>query len=364
MTTTDRARDAAITAAHHAASRAHRFIDRAFGGDGGFVGQIRSDDLAGTHVTAQGARDLADIVPAIAEHARHFRAIFGSLTAGSAPTIGSGTPSSTGLPLNRKELYYTATVLPMIIASDSFAYLHRFLTLCGLPDVDFTDNNREGLQRLQFFTEYNFAESLMKDDQDRFPNPPLGHDTPDLVLAGPNWLLAVEAKMFHNPTPQALNEQMNRQRSIIEYLARTLEIPRERVRHVFLLPKHLDAPGLKNDVVTWESVIDAYRVVGPAYWMRILIDAIHRYDRLRSQSSVYGANKDADLTGKEILADHDSATPTYLYMGRSRGLYGPELTGDIATGTWKTHRYEVRHEQLNATNWFPIADFVALIVHS
>lgn len=72
MTTTDRVRDAAINAAKQAASRAHMFIDRAFGGDGGFVRQIRSDDLVGTHGTTQGDRDLADILPAITERARHF----------------------------------------------------------------------------------------------------------------------------------------------------------------------------------------------------------------------------------------------------------------------------------------------------
>ncbi len=127
MTSADRDRDDAIAAARGAASHAHMIIDRVFGIDGGFVGRVESDDFAGTDVTAQGARDLADLLPAVAEHARYFREVFGSLTSGSQPTIWSGTASSTGLPLNRKEQYYTATVLPMIVASDGFAYLHRFL---------------------------------------------------------------------------------------------------------------------------------------------------------------------------------------------------------------------------------------------
>ena len=55
-------------------------------------------------------------------------------------------------------------------------------------------------------------------------------------------------------------------------------------------------------------------MVGPTYWVRILIEALDRYDKLRSQSSIYGANKDADLTGGEILAEHHSAAPTYAYM--------------------------------------------------
>jgi len=363
MTSADRDRDDAIAAARGAASHAHMIIDRVFGIDGGFVGRVESDDFAGTDVTAQGARDLADLLPAVAEHARYFREVFGSLTSGSQPTIWSGTASSTGLPLNRKEQYYTATVLPMIVASDGFAYLHRFLDLCGLHVGGFDDHGRGGMQELQFFTEYNLAESLRDDDRERFPDPPPGHDTPDLVLAGPDWLLAVEAKMFHDPDSQALNAQLTRQRVVVDYLTRTLNIPHERVRHVFLLPEHLDAPALNADVVTWESVVEAYKVVGPTYWVRILIEALDRYDKLRSRSSIYGANKDADLTGGEILADHHSPAPTYLYMGRNRGLHGPELANDLATGGWRTHRYEVRYAPLKAPNWFSITDFAALVEH-
>ncbi len=218
------------------------------------------------------------------------------------------------------------------------------------------------MQKLQFFTEYNLAESLKGDDRRRFPDPRPGHDTPDLVLAGPDWLLAVEAKMFHDPDSQALNAQLARQRVVIDYIAGALNIPPDRVRHVFLLPKLLKAPGLDpNVVVYWESVVEAYKVVGPTYWVRILIEALDRYDKLRSQSSIYGANKDADLTGGEILADHHSPAPLYTYMGRNRGLDGPELANDIDAGGWRTHRYEVRREPLDASNWFPIADFVALV---
>jgi len=362
MTSADRDRNDAIAAARGAASHAHMIIDRVFGTGDGFVGRVENDDFVDTDVTAQGARDLADLLSAVAEHARYFREVFGSLTSGSEPTISTGTASSTGLPLNRKEQYYTATVLPMIIASDGFAYLHRFLDLCGLHVGRFDDHGRVGMQELQFFTEYNLAESLRDDDRRRFPDPWPGHDTPDLVLAGPDWLLAVEAKMFHDPDSQALNAQLARQRVVIDYIAGALNIPADRVRHVFLLPKQLKAPGLDpNVVVYWESVVEAYKVVGPTYWVRILIEALDRYDKLRSQSSIYGANKDADLTGGEILADHHSAAPIYAYMGRNRGLDGPELANDIDAGGWRKHRYEVRREPLDASNWFPIADFVALV---
>jgi hypothetical protein len=36
---------------------------------------------------------------------------------------------ATGLPLNRKERYYTGTVLPLIICADDFAPFHRLTDL-------------------------------------------------------------------------------------------------------------------------------------------------------------------------------------------------------------------------------------------
>lgn len=65
-----------------------------------------------------------------------------------------------GLPLNRKERYYTGTVLPMIIAADDCAHLSRFLRLCGFDDAPKADELARGAEDLQFFTEYSLVESV------------------------------------------------------------------------------------------------------------------------------------------------------------------------------------------------------------
>jgi hypothetical protein len=36
------------------------------------------------------------------------------------------------LPINRKEVYYTATVLPCIVCADGFAHIHRLWQLLGI----------------------------------------------------------------------------------------------------------------------------------------------------------------------------------------------------------------------------------------
>ncbi len=124
------------------------------------------------------------------------------------------------------------------------------------------------LAELNHVKEYSFVESrFTRSDVRRFPGAPSDNDTPDVVLFGGDWLLAVEAKMFHAPSVTALNAQVARQKVIIDYLAGTLRLPPERVRHVLLLPARLPSEGAAVPVVTWERVLEEYaslaRPTGP-----------------------------------------------------------------------------------------------------
>ena len=102
------------------------------------------------------------------------------------------------LPMNRKERYYTGTVLPMIVASDGFKHFGKFLALCGIPEIALeADPNTTNVQ---FFSEYGFKESLMDGAEKRFRDPG-GRDTPDLVVyMERSLLLGVEAKFFDQPS--------------------------------------------------------------------------------------------------------------------------------------------------------------------
>ena len=73
------------------------------------------------------------------------------------------------LPINRKERYYTGTVLPMIVASDGFKHFGRFLALCGMPEVALEADPNSA--NIQFLTEYGFEESLKDGAEKRFRDP-------------------------------------------------------------------------------------------------------------------------------------------------------------------------------------------------
>lgn len=332
-------------------------------GEGSILEQISRGEWNG-RLQPEQARDLADVLSALTEHARHGRAVAGCVSTGGDPhPYAHRSVEETVnrlLPLNRKERYYTGTVLPMIVASDGFSHLHRLLDLCDLDIQPFNDANLDGLQKIAFYTEYSFVESRYTTiDKARFPNAPTDADTPDIVIVGEDWLLAIEAKMFHNPLPGALNHQMERQRVLVEYWTRMLNLRRDRVRHVLLLPQALPVKGVTFPIVTWEQVLQAYRVPAPAYWTAMLATALDRYGDLVSAPITFGGNKDADLTGQQIVHAHAEGTLEFRYMGRNGGLHGSALGEDIASGNWRTRRYEVRREPLPGNgNWFEVVSFI------
>ena len=269
------------------------------------------------------------------------------------------------LPINRKERYYTGTVLPMIVASDRFRHLGKFLALCGVPENVALEANPES-SNIQFFTEYGFEESLMGGAEERFDKPG-GRYAPDLVVyieSKPSLLLGVEAKFFSRPTEGQLKRQLGEQAKLLSVMASGVNTQTQ-VHQVALLPKELGMPERINNVpiLTWEEVVATFDdVVAFPYWIRVLNLALRDYNRLASPSSGGRENCDDIIAGKKILALHLMDDPEFTWMGRSGGLNGSALQEDVETGKWKTQRYEVRRKPLDDNrNWFPIADFVKKI---
>jgi hypothetical protein len=265
------------------------------------------------------------------------------------------------LPLNRKERYYTGTVLPMIVASDNFAHLHRLLNLCSLQDISVGESD---LSALHFLTEYSFADSVFSDqDKTDFEHRPQIADSPDVLISGPDWLLVIEAKMFTKPTAGALMHQVNRQAELVSYWTVRLGLHQSRVAHRLLLPKAfsttLTEAELPTPVVTWEDVAEAYNDVAPPYWLNVLKTALQNYANLIPPPSTWGTYCDAYLSGSALRELFDAGDKTYTWMGRDQGIDGDLIADDIASGGWKSRKYEVRKNALDGhLNWFPIETFI------
>lgn len=266
------------------------------------------------------------------------------------------------LPLNRNERFYTATVLPMLLASDAFAQLGSFIELCGLRGVELPPPRRDGTAPCQLLTEYSFAMSLYGSIDRRWRDHQRRRDTPDLVIVGDDasWIVAIEAKVYDRPARPALERQVRSQHVHLDEWATVLGVPPECAVQVVVLPEgHVREVGHVEGAttVTWERIADEFRPVGPAYWVGVLDVAMEHWPLLASRSG--GSNADAVLTGEQIQDLFESGLLEYGYMGRRGGLGGELLRTDVEDGSWRDQSYEVRREPLaNNPNWFPVEDFL------
>jgi hypothetical protein len=259
------------------------------------------------------------------------------------------------LPFNRKERYFTGTVLPFVVASGDFAHLDVLLELCGLPGV-LPESKEERLETVQFLTEYGFAESVGFDEAWR-PYPG-GKDTPDVVIRGVGWLLAIEAKLYTQQGKAAIEKQVGEQAKLVRTWARALDVPPDRAKVVVLLPQaYATKVGeLPWPTITWEQVRDLYADAAPTYWLGVLSEAIERYPDLVSKVV---SNAEGHLTGQEIVDGHLAGDFEFKWVGRQGGPAGKLWASDLADQSWRTTTYQVRSAPLVATNWWRIADFVA-----
>ena len=244
-----------------------------------------------------------------------------------------------GLPLNRKERFYTGTVLPALMCADGMAAMQRFLDLVDLPNPDL-DEGAEG--SIQFFTEYSVVESAVGHHKERFASKPGPKDTPDLVILMTKpepVLLAIEAKMFDRPSRNDMLMQLDRQRIQLEDLVKALR--REKTlstltsKHVALLPRRLgeaygelEVGGESMTVVTWESVRDAYRASEQTYFWAMLDYALRKYDDLVSKFGVEHGTR----TGARLVRAFLAGETEWSHMGVQSGLHGTRLTDLIGSG--------------------------------
>ena len=273
------------------------------------------------------------------------------------------------LPLNRKERYYTGTVLPALLCADSMKYLARL----GGPDL----LNLEGLQvradpddcNVLFFTEYSLIESAIGAAADRFPGMAgLAKDTPDVVILITEpvpVLIALEAKMYDRPSRPDLVKQLTAQKfqltQLCGHLALQLKVEQVALAHWALLPAKLadSMPDLGTPIVTWEQIRDAYADVDQRYFHSVLSSALERYDQLVSKWVGY---QQGDLAGAKLVERALAADTTWPYMGAQGGLAGQRVAGAIAQGTWATTVYQCRHDPLpDKTNWFTVAAFIEVL---
>ena len=272
------------------------------------------------------------------------------------------------LPLNRKEKFYTATILPHLICYDNFKYFERFTSLIpGFPsNIEIKPNPKDN--NILFLTEFSLTESLKDRSLNvKFQDVPKSKETPDLVVLitePEKILIVVEAKMYSSSDSFSLAKQMDDQKKIINSIKKTLSINEKNIFHIGLVPSKMITKSVMNkyNIVYWEEILNAYRdILVNDYFFNVLDLALEKYDILVSKNvygSTYGKNMDVKLSGLEIVKLHKEGKR--FWVGRNRGLHGPEFQNDVRTGNWEKFEYEVNITASNPPNhnWFSSAEFI------
>jgi len=112
----------------------------------------------------------------------------------------------------------------------------------------------------------------------------------------------------------------------------------------------------------WQQILAAFEDIGSAsYFLGVLRLALESYEALRNERLIFGANKEASMTGGEILKHHTDGTLEFRTMGRLGGISGIRLAHDLATGRWREQLYELSIREEGLTNWFAVEDFVSQV---
>ena len=265
------------------------------------------------------------------------------------------------LPMNRKERFYTGTVLPSLLFHNGFSNLYRFLE--AIPGFPKEVNEKTTGDRFLFYTEYNLKESAGKRN--------VGveilaetNETPDVVmhiLHPAELFVVIEAKMFQRLTQDVFNTQMRAQKEAVINRLEDQYHP-ESIFHVALLPSTLGFQDTDDyTVVNWEFFVDNRALdVQANYFYPYLKFALRNYKALRSKVSAIHR-----IPGSAIF--NEGNPDTNLWVGRSGGK--DVIQEDVRSGKWKRMLYAVSSGEGpprggRKGNWLRSEEFATVVANS
>ena len=267
------------------------------------------------------------------------------------------------LPINRKERFYTATVLPSLLFHDGLSNLFRFLKeIKGFP----SDINEENTgDNFLFYTEYNLKESAGKKSVGAEIYTVTG-DTPDAIieiLEPTKAFVVIEAKMFANLTQNEFKKQMQAQKkAVIEILQEKYELHDNQMFHIALTPNKLKFIDTNDyQVINWEFFIENDDIdVHSNYFYNFLRFALENYNELLSDKFGPASTVEDEIPGIDIYKDGtDQKT---LWVGRKGGK--KTVTEDVRKNIWRERLYCINTEKPKdgvKGNWLSSKEFVDIV---
>lgn len=267
------------------------------------------------------------------------------------------------LPINRKERFYTGTVLPSLLFHGGLSNLYSFLhQIKGFPSSVNENNTKDNFL---FYTEYNLKESAGSRSVGAKIYT-VTRDTPDLViqiLKPERIFIVIEAKMFSKVTHSEFNSQMRAQKSAVIDILQIL-YRNSKIFHVALLPQKLGLNKTSDDayeIVFWEYFLNNGDLrLEDNYFLNYLRFALENYKELVSEHTGRGSTIQDLKQGCEIFKD-GKANRIY-WVGRGGGR--KSIENDVRNNLWENKLYGINAEKPKdgrLGNWITCKEFAQIV---
>ena len=244
------------------------------------------------------------------------------------------------LPLNRKERFYTGTVLPSLLFHKGLSIFYDFLkSLRGFPEEINEINTGDNFL---FYTEYNLKESAgQRNVGEKIET--ATKDSPDCIiefLTPVKLFVVVEAKMFSKASQTGLKRQMSaQQKAVISVLKSTYKLTDQQILHIALVPKALGITECVDyQVVYWDFFIEEkmFSKLQDNRFFNYLMFALDHYGELVQKGGT-GKLKHVEgyLSGEEIY--RKAKQRNIIWIGRQGGK--KNFLADIQTDKWRSRQY-------------------------
>lgn len=267
------------------------------------------------------------------------------------------------LPINRKERFYTGTVLPSILFHNGLFNFFRFLREIERLPISIDQENTK--DNFLFYTEYNLKESAGKKSVGAEIYTATG-DTPDVIieiLEPEKVFIVIEAKMFANLTQIDFGKQMAAQKcAVIDILKKKYSLDDKQIIHIALTPKQL---GFKTtvdyQVMNWEFFINNEDIdLQGNYFANFLRFALEHYDELVCDQSGMASTVEKQIRGFDVY--RDGIDQGKLWVGRKGGKR--TIEEDVNKGTWRDKLYGINTQKPQdgqKGNWISSHEFAAIV---
>jgi hypothetical protein len=273
------------------------------------------------------------------------------------------------LPINRKERFYTGTVLPSLLFHNGLSNFYNFLEkINGFPREVNENATRDNFL---FYTDYNLKESAGDRNVGRKIPTEKGY-TPDIVieiLTPKKVFIIVEAKMFEKISQSKLNEQIIEQKKhVAEPLKKEFPLENNQIFHIALVPKALRIRDEKfYQVINWEFFIDNQELdVVNNYFYNYLKFALDNYKRLVEKKSGQANTVEGHMNGAEVYRRGVNGESFWVGRGRRKGKATRgriEIEEEIKSNRWDREEYNINFTSLGppTSNWISVKEFIELV---